>query len=202
MRFFPGIPGSGLRPGNAYRTRADLVGRCVMKRFVVFLVVVLSAAAMLGAFPAIVGADQAVPFKGRAELTRTGLQVLPDGTVLLTFVGTGNSTHLGRFIEEASVVVHGDGSFSATVVLTAANGDQVFKSAVGASVSVGTFTVNGGTGRFRNATGSGVVMHASSDGFAHVDQTYEGTIQFYRVVGPWHSPRRRWGGWGGCEPLD
>ena len=148
-----------------------------MKRFFVFLVAVLTAAAMLGAFPAIVGADPGVPFKARAELTRTSLQEL-GGTLLMTFVGTGNSTHLGRFTEDASVIVRGDGSFSATVVLTAANGDQVFKSAEGASVSAGTFTVNGGTGRFMNATGAGVVMHVSSDGFAHVAQTFEGTIEF------------------------
>jgi hypothetical protein len=144
-----------------------------MKRFVVFLVAVLTAAAMLGAFPALVGADQAVPFKGSAELTLTKVE----GNVL-TFAGTGNGTHLGQFTEDAVVVVHMDGSFSATVVLTAANGDQVFKSAQGASISLGTFTVHGGTGRFMNATGTGLVMHASPDGFAHVAQTYDGTIQF------------------------
>ena len=149
-----------------------------MKRFGVFLMAILTAAVMLEAFPALVGADHAVPFKGSAELARTSVEVLPGGSVLLTFVGTGNGTHLGLFTEDALVVVHGDGSFSATVVLTAANGDQVFKSAQGPSVSAGTFTVNGGTGRFVNATGTGVVMHASSDGFAHVAQTYEGTIQF------------------------
>jgi hypothetical protein len=158
---------------------ADLVRRCVMKRFVVFLVAVMAAAAMLGAFPALGDDDHGVPFEGSAELTRTGgPQGLSHGDVLMTFVGTGHGTHLGRFTEDAVVVIHVDGSFSAIVVLTAANGDQVFKSAEGASVSAGTFRVNGGTGRFRNATGSGVVRHASSDGFAHVDQTYEGTIQF------------------------
>lgn len=150
-----------------------------MKRVAVFLVAVLTATAMLGAFRARAQHDNhGVPFKGRAELTRTSVQALPNGNALLTFAGTGRGTHLGKFSEDAVVVVHADGSFSAIVVLTAANGDQVFKSAQGASISAGTFRVNGGTGRFTNATGSGVVMHSSSSGFAHVDQTYEGTIKF------------------------
>jgi hypothetical protein len=155
------------------RTFAGTSGLC--SRIVGLAVI---AASLLGAFPTAVEADNGVPFKGSAELTRTSLQVLPDGSVLMAFVGTGEGTHLCQFTEEASVVVHGDGSFSATVVLTAANGDQVFKSAEGANVSAGAFSVNGGTGRFVNSTGSGVVLQASSDGFAHVDQTYERTIKF------------------------
>jgi hypothetical protein len=152
-----------------------------MKSFVIFLLAILTAAAMLGSFPALgddSDDDHGLPFKGSAELTRTSVQALPHGDVLMTFVGTGNGTHLGPFTEDAVVVIHVDGSFSAIVVLTAANGDQVFKSAEGPSVGSGNFRVNGGTGRFRDATGSGVVKHASSDGFAHVAQTYEGTIRF------------------------
>jgi hypothetical protein len=96
----------------------------------------------------------------------------------MTFAGTGQAVPIGQFAEDAVVVVHKDGSFSAIVVLTDAKNNQVFKSAKGANVSVGFFTVDGGTGPYREATGTGIVRHASSDGFAHVDQTFEGTIKF------------------------
>jgi Phage integrase family len=76
-----------------------------MKGFVIFLVAVLTVAAMLGAFPALGDDDHGVPFKGSAELTRTSVQGLPHGDVLMTFVGTGHGTHLGRFTEDAVVVV-------------------------------------------------------------------------------------------------
>jgi hypothetical protein len=159
---------------------ADLVMRCVMKRSVVFLVAVLTATAMVGAFPALAD-DDGVPFKGSGDLTLTSQQMLPHGNVLLTFVGTGQGTELGQFTEDAVVVLHKDGSFSAIVVLTADdNGDQVFKSAQGASIGVGNFRINGGTGRFRGATGSGIVKHDLSGGFGDVEQTYDGTIQLNR----------------------
>jgi hypothetical protein len=146
----------------------------MMKRFVSFLVAVLAVAAMLGAFPALVVADQGVPFKGSAELT-----VAMDGSL----VGTGEGTQIGRFSEVAYPVINGN-TFSATVILTAANGDQVFKMATGTITSNGTtttfagpFTVLGGTGRFVNATGSGQVeMVLSPDGT--IAQIYDGTIQF------------------------
>ena len=150
-----------------------------MKRFVVFLLAVVTAAAMLGAFPAIVEADPGVPFKGTAELTLTSSTTdMTTGASTLTYVGTGQGTHLGRFTETATLVVEADGSFTANVTLTAANGDQVFKTASGKNVSAGNFMIHGGTGRFTNATGKGVVLHASSDGFVHVAQTYDGTIEF------------------------
>jgi hypothetical protein len=148
-----------------------------MKRFVVFLVAVVTAAAMQGAFPAIVTADPGVPFKGTAELRQTSSNLV-NGVLTLEYVGTGQGTHLGRFTETATLVVQADGSFTANVTLTAANGDQVFKKASGTSVSVGDFMIIGGTGRFMNATGTGVVLHASSDGLVHVAQTYDGTIEF------------------------
>jgi hypothetical protein len=144
----------------------------MMKRFVNFLLVVLAVTAMLGAFPALAGAQQPVPFKGSAELT-LGMPI----------VGTGHGTHLGRFTEVAYPTITGN-TFSATVILTAANGDQVFKTATGTistdgplTIFAGTFTVNGGTGRFVNATGTGrVVMILAPDGT--IAQSFDGTIQF------------------------
>jgi hypothetical protein len=150
-----------------------------MKSLVAFRGAVVIAAPMLGTFPAMAGPNHGVPFKGSAELTVTSVQVLADGSLLVTFAGTGNGTHLGRFTEEASVIVTGD-TFSASVTLTAANGDQVFKSAEGSispTSAAGPFTVLGGTGRFLNATGTGQVEMVFSDGGAQAAQTYAGTIQ-------------------------
>jgi hypothetical protein len=174
------FPGSGLPPGNAYRTLAGLLRRCVMKRFVVSLVAVVIGVALLGAFPALVGAHHhdGVRFQGSADLTQTSAQQLPHNNTLLTFAGTGTATPIGQFSEDAVVVIHADGSFQAIVVLTDANGNQVFKSAQGASISEGFFTVNGGTGPYTSASGVGIVKHTSSDNFAHVHQTFHGTIRY------------------------
>jgi hypothetical protein len=149
-----------------------------MKRLVAILGAAVIAVAMLMAFPAIVGAHHKVPFKGSADLTQTSAQQLPHGNTLLTFAGMGQATPLGQFSEDAVVVVHQDGSFSAIVVLTDANGNQVFKSAQGASISEGFFMVDGGTGPYTNARGEGIVKHTSSDSFAHVHQTFDGSIRF------------------------
>jgi hypothetical protein len=151
-----------------------------MKPLVVSIVVLVTAAALLGASPATVGADPAVPvpFKGRAEYTLT--YAAPDGSVLV-YNGTGHATHLGLFTADASLFPHGDGSrFSATATFTAANGDQLFLIAEGAFTSPtsvpGTATITGGTGRFEGATGDADFMDITS--IVLVDQTFEGTIQY------------------------
>jgi hypothetical protein len=150
-----------------------------MKPLVVSIMVLVTAAALLGSYPATVGADPAVPvpFKGRAEYTLT--YAAPDGSVLV-YNGTGHATHLGLFTADASLFPDGDGKFSATATFTAANGDQLFLIAEGAFTSptsvVGTATITGGTGRFEGATGGADFMDITS--IVLVDQTFEGTIQF------------------------
>src|SRR5262249_24339803 len=127
-------------------------------------------------------ADNEVPFKGDAKLTLTSSSVDGMGNTHLTYVGTGQGTHLGRFTEDANLVVHADGSFTANVVLTAANGDKVYKGVTEGSISrnfaAGKVTVLGGTGRFVDATGEGDVEMVLSDGITHAAQAYEGTIEF------------------------
>jgi hypothetical protein len=100
----------------------------------------------------------------------------------LTVAGEGNATHLGRFTHDENAVVYQDGTVKSTVVWTAANGDQLFVSGVAQFTSPttaeGTYTLTGGTGRFRNATGT-IDFQAivASDG-VHVAITYQGTIRF------------------------
>jgi hypothetical protein len=153
-----------------------------MKRFVVFLVAILMAVAMLAASPATAGPKHGVPFKGNVQYTVTSITVLPDGSVLETAVGTGNLTHMGRITAEVSGVGHADGTVSGTVVYTAANGDQVFLTVEGAFTSptttAGTFTITGGTGRFTNATGGGDFVDVFSADLSHFTTTVEGSIKY------------------------
>jgi hypothetical protein len=90
-----------------------------------------------------------------------------------TTAGTGNATHLGRIMSDGNLTIVGQVScadnevgFSAEMqdTFTAANGDKVTTAitmqlcpiAPGIYHGVGTYVVTGGTGRFANATGSGV----------------------------------------------
>jgi hypothetical protein len=102
-----------------------------------------------------------------------------EGTITFTSpstavtAGTGNATHLGRITSEGNLTIVGEAGcvdnevgFSAEMqdTFTAANGDilttaitmQLCPIAPGIYHGVGTYVVTGGTGRFANATGSGV----------------------------------------------
>jgi hypothetical protein len=120
------------------------------------------------------------PFKGHAKETVISAEPTLDG-LLVTTVGAGLATHLGRFTRDASVLIHGDGTFQGTVVFTAANGDQLFTDLEGMSTSptmqVGTYTFTGGTGRFEDAFGVATFRGLTADGI-HVALTFEGTIQY------------------------
>jgi hypothetical protein len=84
--------------------------------------------------------------------------------------GTGNASHLGKTDSTSfdCIQVAGPSSFyfdSTHLVLTAANGDQVFARYSGTldatvpakSIVVGKFEIIGGTGRFANAMGGGTL---------------------------------------------
>ena len=90
-----------------------------------------------------------------------------------TTAGTGNATHLGNITSDGSLTIVGEAScidnevgFAAEMqdTFTAANGDivttaitmQLCPIAPGIYHGIGTYIVTGGTGRFANATGSGV----------------------------------------------
>ncbi len=105
-----------------------------MKPFVVFSVVLVTVAAMLGAFPATAGAGQALPFLGTAEYTFMGVD---PATNALMYSGTGNATCVGPFTVDALVFPDGNRTgYSVTGAFTAANGEQ-------------TTSLSSGTRRFR-----------------------------------------------------
>jgi len=127
--------------------------------------------------PALAGDGR--PFKGHATETVIGAEPTPDG-LLVTTVGAGLATHLGRFTREASVTIHDDGTFDGTVTFTAANGDRLVADLEGMATPPtlqGTYTFTGGTGRFANASGVAAFEGVTADGI-HVALTFEGTIQY------------------------
>lgn len=123
------------------------------------------------------GDSQPRPFRGTAAGVVTGM-VPPNGLVIES---TGTATHLGRFTREERLFLNPDGSFSGTIVFTAANGDELWVEFEGAFTSpttaVGTYTFTGGTGRFADATGEATFTAYTPDG-VHVTATFEGTIRY------------------------
>jgi hypothetical protein len=147
--------------------------RTTWKHRAAYLVVVL-AASLGTAFHASAGA--AVPFKGHAAVVITGV----DGNHLSTS-GTGQATHLGRFTRTEDAFLHEDGTLDGTLVITAANGDQLFVEFVGAftapTTAEGTYTISGGTGRFSDASGEAEFAASTADGM-HFTIEFEGAISF------------------------
>ena len=116
--------------------------------------------------PAALGAP-AVPFKGQGNGHDLAVVPQADG-IHISAVVAGNATHLGHFSEKLDYVLAYDFvHFSGTATFTAANGDEIFATFYGSipGFSSGifptpyssTFTITGGTGRFQNASGGGVI---------------------------------------------
>jgi hypothetical protein len=104
-----------------------------------------------------------VPFKGSWEGALKARTVTPP-FLNVSFEGTGNATHLGRFTVEIRLALHTTNRFlTGTYEFTAANGDTLTADFAGESpltppgvpqTSVETATITGGTGRFASASGT------------------------------------------------
>ena len=123
------------------------------------------------------GDDAALPFRGSAAGMVVGL--VPPNELVIEYTGT--ATHLGQFTREEHLFLNPDGSFTGTMVFTAANGDELWLDFQGAFTSPttaeGTYTFTGGTGRFEGATGEATFDAFTPDG-VHVEATFEGTIRY------------------------
>src|SRR5262249_49042771 len=86
--------------------------------------------AILGPAPRVLAGEHSVPISGHYEAMITSATPESDG-LHVTDVGEGDATHLGRLTSKEHGVIHPDGSVQGMVVLTAANGDQLFWSDVG-----------------------------------------------------------------------
>jgi hypothetical protein len=117
------------------------------------------------------------PFKGHAE-GRVVAQIPPNQLVVNY---TGRASHLGKFTRTENLFLNPDGTFTGTIVFTAANGDQLRLNLSGRFVSpteaVGTYDFTGGTGRFSDATGHATFRATTPDGII-VEATFEGTISY------------------------
>ena len=122
-------------------------------------------------------ADEDRPLRGTATGAITG--VVPPNELIIE--ATGAATHLGQFTREERLFLNPDGSFSGTIVFTAANGDELRADFSGAFTSAttaeGTYTFTGGTGRFQDATGGATFEARTPDG-VHVEITFEGTVRY------------------------
>ena len=113
-----------------------------------------------------------------------------------TTAGTGNATHLGRITSHGNLTIVGEAScidnevgFSAEMqdTFTAANGEivttaitmQLCPIAPGIYHGVGTYIVTGGTGRFANATGSGVFDGTGNFNTGTIICALNGTISIH-----------------------
>jgi hypothetical protein len=126
-----------------------------------------------------------VPFKGRWEGAVTARTPLP-GFLSISFEGTGNATHLGRFTVEIRIVLSTtDRTLTGTYEFTAANGDTLTAAVTGKSpltppgvpqTSVETATITGGTGRFASASGSFTAERVVDTATFVSTGSFEGTI--------------------------
>lgn len=106
------------------------------------------------------------PFTARCQLTPLPAEPLGPGLIRLVDVGTCQASHLGRadFVSD-KVIDLAAGTQTVEATFTAANGDVLRGSGSGTSQPVGpgvvafeaTLTFVGGTGRFRNASGTAAV---------------------------------------------
>ena len=161
------------------------------------LVAVLSALVMVAtAFPTAASAAADLPF--RAQLSGTTVDSISGGMIRITATNEGIATHLGRTEMVAVAIVTPSSSactggaagaaatFTITTTLTAANGDMLLLSgsgtaclAAGHSLGSATYTVNGGTGRFSDATGT-ITQTFDHNLIAHTETvSLEGTLSLH-----------------------
>jgi hypothetical protein len=138
-------------------------------------------------------AEPAVPFKATIAISES---IQPIGTppcfLIGDISGTGVATHLGKVTLVSSDCINpiSETTFSFVsnqVVLTGANGDQVFAAYNGnltiegaAGTITGGFQIVGGTGRYVQATGAGTVQGVEdlSAGIGKGEVQLIGTISY------------------------
>jgi len=151
---------------------------------------VLTAATLIGTATA---AKPMAPFKGQSTGVVTTLGFDPDlGIVSTHSEGQGEATHLGSFTVTGDVSVY---VFTPTGIAignwtyVTASGDKLFAHMIGSGGGdplhgIGTFTITGGTGRFRGASGTyqQIITFAAVPGSAPVvaysDVLFNGTISY------------------------
>ena len=120
------------------------------------------------------------PFKGHAAGT---ILALPDPSTGAPGVVeySGQATHLGRFTRTEYFFLDETGRVFGWMVYTAADGDQLRLDFEGQFISpttaVGTYEFAGGSGRFRDATGTADFEAVLGDQ-GHVEVVFDGSIRY------------------------
>ncbi len=138
------------------------------------------------------GAPKLVPFKGKwtgTVVVTTTTEPTPEGgevaTIETTVGGGGNGTHLGRYTMEATSTAASDtAEVSSVLVFLAANGDEVYATFSGESVTGNDglvdseleATIIGGTGRFANSTGYFTLVMTTDPDTGKSTGNYNGKI--------------------------
>ena len=152
-------------------------------------------AAVLAAFTLIGTATAGkplVPFKGQSSGAVTTVGFDPElGVVFVHGEGQGEATHLGLFTVTADVAVHVLTPNAVVIgnwTYVTKNGDKLFAHGIGSGADplhgIGTFTITGGTGRFRGASGTYQQIitfaadPASVPAVAYSDVLYNGSISY------------------------
>ncbi len=133
--------------------------------------------------------ESGVPFKAYFETASRPLAFPP--ILRLESTGTGIGSHIGKATLLAYPTIDfrtNPISVSGTLVITAANGDEIFASFTGTRTATSstvldftinaTYTITGGTGRFQNATGSFVGISLGTVGIHTGTASYEGYISY------------------------
>ncbi len=118
---------------------------------------------------------QYVPFNGRIKLN-----------VANGVYGTGEASHIGSFTLSAQDDETNFPDITGTVVITAANGDQIFATHQGYAMEIGNNmlqvnfenTITGGTGRFSNANGNFQIHAMINEILSTGGASLDGTISY------------------------
>jgi hypothetical protein len=166
-------------------TKGETDMRIIMKNSMYLpMAAVLLTAALAG--PAV--AEELVPFNGTLQVQEfpSPGPPPPTGTLLLDGTGGGNATHLGLFTLTSHFTVNlADLTASGPVHFIAANGDDIFTTAVESAVptmKAGYFQITelhiitGGTGRFANAQGHFTVVRVENFNTGASSGSFQGII--------------------------
>ena len=150
-----------------------------MKQFFGKIMLGFALIALLSATSTIGFAAAGVPFKGSANAEITGVLPGPTG-VLMTAVGEGNATHLGKFTREEHLLLNPEtGAFTGDVTFTAADGSQLTATLTGqftsGTTALGSYVFTGGTGRFAETTGGANFSAVMSDA-VHFTVEFDGNF--------------------------
>ena len=128
--------------------------------------------------------DKQLPFRGSLEALETDVVAPPN--LLVNGTATGTGAHLGQFTAAfTATVLLARGSSTGQISFTAANGDRLDASFVGQGTPTGatnvasiveTATINGGTGRFADATGAFTIRRIVDQATGVSSGSFEGTI--------------------------